>query len=123
MRGLTIMVSPLFLNSDNMEDQNEKKTLNIELSEEVAEGIYSNFAIIGHSPSEFVLDFARIMPNAPKAKVKSRIILSPAHAKRLLLALQDNVRKYEQQFGSIDGMNNPQEMDPFKFSGFGGGEA
>ncbi|MCQ2225985.1 MAG: DUF3467 domain-containing protein [Paludibacteraceae bacterium] len=107
-----------------MEDQNEKKQLNIELSEEVADGVYSNLAIISHSSSEFVLDFVRIMPNTPKAKVKSRIILTPAHAKHLMLALQDNVRKYEQQFGTIDGTAASPSVSPYKFNGFnGGGEA
>jgi hypothetical protein len=67
-----------------MEDQINENQLNIELSEEIAEGIYSNLAIITHSNSEFVLDFIRIMPGTPKSKVKSRIILTPDHAKRLL---------------------------------------
>jgi hypothetical protein len=84
-----------------MEDQNQNNQLNIELSEEVAEGIYSNLAIINHSPSEFVIDFIKIMPNVPKARVKSRVILTPQHAKRLLQALSDNVSKYEQNFGKI----------------------
>lgn len=105
-----------------MEDQNEKK-LNIEITEEVADGVYSNFAIISHSASEFVLDFVRIMPNTPKGKVKSRVIMSPAHANLLMTALQENVRKYEQQFGRIDGSQAPQGIDRFKFSGFGSGEA
>lgn len=89
-----------------------KKTpnqLNIELSEEVAEGIYSNLAIISHSNSEFVLDFIRIAPNVPKAKVKSRIILTPQHAKRLLRALADNIGKFESQFGLIQ----ETEQTPF----------
>jgi len=75
--------------------------VNIELPEEVAEGIYANLAIISHSQSEFVVDFIRLVPNVPKAKVKSRIILTPQHAKRLLGALQDNVVKFEKQFGPI----------------------
>ena len=75
--------------------------LNIELSEEIAEGIYSNLAIINHSVSEFVLDFINIMPGKPKAKVKSRIVLTPQHAKRLVKALADNVKKFEQQHGEI----------------------
>ena len=79
----------------------EKQKLNIELSEEVAEGIYSNLAIITHSPSEFVCDFVRIMPGVPKAKVKSRIVLTPQHAKRLLKALAENVRRFEAQHGEI----------------------
>lgn len=84
------------------ENRNQPPALNIELSEETAEGIYSNLAIISHSNSEFVVDFIRLMPNVPKAKVKSRIILTPQHAKRLLSALRENVVKFEAQFGKID---------------------
>jgi hypothetical protein len=76
--------------------------INIELSDEVAEGVYSNLAIISHSNAEFVVDFIRVLPGLPKAKVKSRIILSPQHAKRLLFALQDNIMKYERSHGPID---------------------
>jgi hypothetical protein len=75
--------------------------INIELSEEIAQGIYSNLAIITHSTSEFVVDFVRIMPGIPKAQVKSRVILTPEHAKRLLAALQDNVAKFEAVHGII----------------------
>ena len=102
-----------------MEEQ--KNQLNIELSAEVAEGIYSNLAIISHSSSEFVLDFIRIMPGTPKANVKSRIILTPEHAKRLFLALQENIAKYEIQNGKINTPDN-QGMPPIPMS-FGGGEA
>ena len=85
-----------------MSDQGKAgNQINIELSEEVAQGVYSNLAIITHSSSEFVLDFVRIMPGLPKAKVKSRVILTPEHAKRLLLALQDNIQKYESVNGVI----------------------
>ncbi|WP_207427752.1 DUF3467 domain-containing protein [Pedobacter sp. SYSU D00535] len=84
-----------------MEEQNNDNQLNIELSEEVAEGTYSNLAIITHSNTEFVLDFIRVMPGVPKAKVKSRIILTPEHAKRLLRALEDNIEKYEAVNGRI----------------------
>src|SRR5882757_6716288 len=83
-----------------MEEQNENQ-LNIELSEEIAEGIYSNLAIITHSNSEFVVDFIKVMPGVPKAKVKSRIVLTPQHAKRLLSALTDNVQKFEKIHGVI----------------------
>jgi len=75
--------------------------LNIHLDDEIAQGIYSNLAIISHSPAEFVVDFVRIMPGMPKVPVKSRIILTPEHAKRLLLALQENVMKYESLNGPI----------------------
>ena len=75
--------------------------INIELSEEIAEGVYANLAMIAHSSSEFVIDFIRLMPGVPKAKVKSRIVITPEHAKRLLIALEDNVNKYESTFGEI----------------------
>ncbi|MBP8849268.1 MAG: DUF3467 domain-containing protein [Breznakibacter sp.] len=78
-----------------------KNQINIELSEEVAEGVYANLAIITHSPSEFVVDFIRMMPGMPKAPVKSRIILTPEHAKRLMLALRDNINKFESIHGPI----------------------
>lgn len=87
------------------ENQNKKQNpnqLNIELDAEMAEGTYSNLAIITHSQSEFILDFVRVVPGAPKAKVKSRVILNPIHAKRLLMALQDNVNKFESQHGKIE---------------------
>jgi hypothetical protein len=83
------------------ENQNQENQLNIELSEEIAEGIYSNLAIITHSPAEFVIDFIKMMPGVPKAKVKSRIVLTPQHAKRLMKALADNISKYEQMHGKI----------------------
>ena len=87
-----------------MEEQNKinpPNQINIELKEDVAQGIYSNLAIISHSSSEFILDFVRIMPGIPKAEVKSRIILTPEHAKRLQLALGDNMSKYEATHGSV----------------------
>jgi hypothetical protein len=92
--------------------------LNIELSEEIAQGIYSNLAIITHSTSEFVIDFVRVMPGVPKAGVKSRIILTPEHAKRLLMALQDNVKKFEQQHGTIKvNLGNDPQLPPISFGG------
>lgn len=84
-----------------MEQQQNENQLNIELAEEIAEGIFSNLAIITHSNTEFVLDFIRVMPGIPKAKVKSRIILTPEHAKRLMQAMQDNIEKYEVANGRI----------------------
>ena len=83
-----------------MEEKNPNQ-LNIELTEEMAEGVYSNLAIITHSNSEFVIDFVKVMPGVPKAKVKSRIVLTPQHAKRLLSALADNISKYESVHGTI----------------------
>ncbi|MFM7218601.1 MAG: DUF3467 domain-containing protein [Bacteroidota bacterium] len=84
-----------------MEDNQNPNQLNIELTEEVADGIYSNLAIITHSNAEFVVDFVKVMPGVPKAKVKSRILLTPQHAKRLLSALADNIQKYEAVHGQI----------------------
>lgn len=100
----------------------EEQKLNISLTPEVAEGTYANLAVIAHSSSEFIVDFVRIMPRVKEANVKSRIILTPEHAKKLLFALQDNVAKYEQQFGSIKitGTPNPGSTIPMSF---GGGEA
>tara|TARA_B100001063_G_C16504074_1_gene423518 strand:+ start:236 stop:556 length:321 start_codon:yes stop_codon:yes gene_type:complete len=86
---------------DDKKPKNQKGKINIELDEAVAEGIYSNLAIINHSVSEFVVDFVNIMPGRPKSKVKSRIILTPQHAKRLLKALGENVQKFEQAHGEI----------------------
>ena len=77
------------------------KQLQSELKEDIAEGTYATLAIIAHSTSEFVLDFVRMMPGVNKAKVKSRIVMTPEHAKRLALALQDNLMRYEAQFGEI----------------------
>lgn len=101
-----------------MEENKNKNQLNIELSEEIAQGTYSNLAIITHSSSEFVLDFVRIMPGIPKANVKSRIILTPEHAKRLLLALEDNVKKFEKLHGQIK-VNSSQSpmVPPMNFGG------
>ena len=84
-----------------MSENKVQNQINIELPEDVAEGIYSNLAIISHSHSEFVVDFIRMMPNVPKAKVKARVVLTPQHAKRLLRALAENVKKFESQFGVI----------------------
>ena len=84
------------------EEMLNEEQLNIELSEEVAEGIYSNLAIITHSDAEFVIDFIKMLPGIPKAKVKARIILTPTHAKRLLRALKDNISKYEAIHGPLE---------------------
>ena len=98
-----------------MAEENKKQNkLNIELPEEVAEGTYSNLAIISHSNSEFVVDFIRLVPNVPKAKVKSRIILTPQHAKRLMRAMVDNIKKYETQNGVIE--EPDQQYPPMNFN-------
>jgi hypothetical protein len=111
------MLRDNFFKKTKMEtNQNEENQLNIELTEDVAEGIYSNLAIITHGNSEFILDFIRILPNVPKAKVKSRIVLTPQHAKRLSMAMIDNIRKYEQQFGVIKEGEGQQGI-PLNFGG------
>ena len=94
---------------------NQQQQLAIELNEEVGQGIYSNLAIITHSPSEFVVDFVRVMPGIPKANVKSRIILTPEHAKRLMMALQDNILKYESLYGNIQVKH--ENVIPIAFGG------
>lgn len=94
--------------------ENNQPHLDIELSEEVAEGIYSNLAIITHSQSEFVIDFIKIMPGVPKARVKSRILLTPQHAKRLAKALADNINKFEQVHGKI---KDQDSQFPMNFGG------
>ena len=101
-----------------MEENKKKNQINIELKEDIAQGTYANLAIITHSTSEFVLDFVRVMPGIPKAEVKSRIILTPEHAKRLLNALKDNVAKFESVHGPIkepEPGGNP--MMPMNFGG------
>ena len=93
-------------------------SLSIELSEEVAEGVYSNLVMIAHSPEEFILDFIRVMPGVPKARVKSRIVVTPGHAKRLLAALMDNIQRYEAQHGAIS--EGSGSAPSIQFSGPGG---
>lgn len=91
-----------------MADPDKKqKQINIELDEKTAEGVYSNLAIINHSASEFVIDFISMMPGAPKAKVKSRIVLTPQHAKKFLKALNDNVNRFENAHGTIKDYDQP----------------
>lgn len=94
-----------------MENNNNKNQLNIELTDEIAEGVYSNLAIIAHSPTEFIVDFIKLMPATPKAKVKSRIILTPQNAKRLYKALAENINNYEAKHGTIKDVN--EKIPPF----------
>jgi hypothetical protein len=106
-----------------MENDNKPqgKQLQVEVSPDVAAGVYSNFALIAHTSSEFVVDLASIMPGLPKAVVRSRVILSPEHAKRLAVALQENIMRYEKQFGRIELPNQqPRTISPFNI---GKGEA
>lgn len=102
-----------------MKDPNpEENQLNIELPEEIAEGAYVNLALIAHSPSEFVMDFIRVLPGIPKGKVKSRVVMTPDHALRLLNALQENISKYEENFGSISKENDLGGFDfPLNYNG------
>ena len=102
-----------------MEMKKDGQQLQIGLKEDVAEGIYANLAVIAHSSSEFVFDFIRMMPGVAKAQVKSRIVMTPEHAKRLAYALQDNLRKYESLFGEI---RLPEQRQDFNIptSGFKG---
>ena len=89
------------MNQKINQPQQMQQRLNIELGEKEAEGIYSNLAMIVHSPNEIIIDFARIMPGSPKSRVQARIIMTPAHAKMLKQALEDNLKKFEAQFGEI----------------------
>ncbi len=99
------------------ENVNKPNQISIELNEDVSQGTYSNLAVITHSSSEFVVDFVRIMPGVPKAQVKSRIILTPEHAKRLLNALQDNIGKYESVHGRIKDVQGSGPVTPMNFGG------
>ena len=96
-------------------EQNPNQPLNIEISEEIAEGSYANLAIITNSNAEFVVDFVNVMPGTPKSKVKSRVILTPMHAKRFMKALVENVERYEAANGTIADML-PVEI-PMNFGG------
>ncbi len=99
--------------------ENKDNKLDIEISHDIAKGNYSNLAIITHSHSEFILDFATMLPGLQKAVVGNRMIMTPEHAKRLLLALQDNIQKYEAQFGPISFGGN--QGTTFPMGGLGGG--
>jgi hypothetical protein len=100
-----------------MSEIKEGNQINIELTEEVAQGTYSNLAVITHSAAEFVMDFVRIVPGIPKAKVKSRIIMTPEHAKRFVAALQENISKYEAVHGRIKEMQGSTPSMPPTFGG------
>ena len=98
----------------NDNDNKRQGQLQLELPQDVAQGEYANFAIITHSSSDFVLDFARVLPGVPKALVRSRVLLAPEHAKRLLSALQENILRYEREFGQIKIPNQePRTIAPF----------
>ncbi|MBX7042611.1 MAG: DUF3467 domain-containing protein [Ignavibacteria bacterium] len=93
------------MDEDNRDEANPGQQINIELGEKEAEGTYSNLAIISHSPAEFIIDFTRIFPGSPKAKVHSRIVMTPQHAKLFLNAMKENIGRYEKQYGEIPLMN------------------
>ena len=99
-----------------MAEETEPQQINIELTEEIAEGQYANLAMIAHSNSEFVIDFIRLMPGVPKAKVKCRVVITPEHARRLLSALTENIQKYEENYGSIK-QNQQMPTFPMNFGG------
>ena len=100
-----------------MAEQNKDGQINIELSEEMAQGVYSNLVAINHSPTEFVLDFIQMMPGVPKAKVKSRVVMNPQNAKRLMLALNDNIKRFEQINGPIKASEPGEGGFPMSFGG------
>ncbi|MGD8778256.1 MAG: DUF3467 domain-containing protein [Ignavibacteria bacterium] len=102
-----------------MENSKEMKSqqISIELGENEAQGIYSNLAIITHSPAEFIIDFTRVVPGVPKAKVQARIITTPQHAKMLLNALKDNIVKYETRFGEIK-LENKLQQPQYGFANY-----
>lgn len=99
----------------NNMDAPQENQIQVELSPEMADGVYSNLAIINHSHTEFVVDFIQLMPGIPKARVKSRVILTPQHAKRLVAALQENVARYEEAHGDIEESTAP--AIPLHFGG------
>jgi len=101
-----------------MDNNDNKKQLNFELKPEVAQGTYSNLAIISHSRSEFIIDFAAMLPGLPKPEVRSRIVMTPEHCKRLLGALTDNISRYEAQFGPISLDAPDQKNNTFNLGDF-----
>ena len=99
---------------DNNQNKPQGQQLQNDLPQDVAKGNYSNFAIISHSSSEFVIDFARLLPGVPKAQVATRVLITPEHTKRLLAALQENIMRYEQEFGKITlPKQQPRTISPF----------
>jgi hypothetical protein len=94
--------------------QKPNQQINIEISDDEVEGTYSNFAFITHSPAEFIVDFARILPGMKKAKVNSRVIMTPQHAKMLFKALENNIKKFEDRFGEIKNVSETSKEIGFK---------
>lgn len=96
---------------DKKNNNNPVSNLNLDISSEVSQGVYSNLAVISHTPAEMVLDFAQMLPGIKSATVRSRVIMHPIHAKRLLMALNDNIKKFESQFGTIEEPKMPAQGD------------
>ena len=103
--------------NENKGKENNPNQLNIELPEEISEGIYSNLSVITHSPSEFIMDFIQLMPGVPKGKVKSRIVMTPDNAKKLMKALNENIAKYESVHGKIKDHAPMGHAIPMNFGG------
>ncbi|MBC8403051.1 MAG: DUF3467 domain-containing protein [Candidatus Marinimicrobia bacterium] len=97
-----------------MEEKKKSQQITIELDQEISSGEYANFVVVTHSPAEFVMDFTRILPGVAKAKVHSRIIMAPPHVKAYLMALQDNIRKFEEKYGEIKSPGAPFGVKPPK---------
>lgn len=102
-----------------VEEMKPQQQINVEIGEKEAEGIFSNFVLIAHSPSEFIIDFARILPGLPKAKVFSRIVMTPQHARLLLSALEENIKKFEERFGKIKLISKEETTKGFGFMSSG----
>ncbi len=92
-----------------------QQRIQIQLDQDIADGHYSNLVIINHSPAEFIMDFARVVPGSPKAKVQTRTILNPIHAKNLLKTLEQNIKKYEDTFGEIKALPKQDDEKTFGF--------
>lgn len=104
-----------------MDNNNDKKQIQLDLKPEVARGSYSNLAIISHSQSEFIIDFATVLPGLVKPEISNRIVMTPEHTRRLLNALMDNINKYESQFGKIAGAEPKGTFNLADFANLGGG--
>ena len=96
--------------TDKQDNQGKQVQIQIQLDEEVAQGMYVNLALVNHTETEFTLDVMYLQPQQPRAKVRARIISTPKHTKRMFLALQENIRRYEERFGSID-LTGPNPAD------------
>ena len=114
---VTLHHETIFNQATIMNEVKKAAGIEIQLDEQIAQGNYCNLAIIAHSTSEFILDFATMLPGLPKARVKSRVVLTPEHAKRLLLSLQENITRYENNIGKINIPTKQPIIDPFGSKG------